>query len=169
MWGYWTQQIPCTNFYSMVMNNLFADGEWVHTLCQFTTTIRAASSEIRLKLWVPPSCKHRDIDRSLDVISKKPPNANKSPPKDPWKNWPATANLGDLPAPITQSQDVSKMIIENERVILRKDHSVHHVFLTLLQACLCNTILLEMGYRDGKMRYWDFFLSIPVTVQETLD
>lgn len=61
------------------------------------------------------------------------------------------------------------MIIENEGVILKKDHSVHHVFLTLLPACLCNTILLEMGYRDRKMRYWDFFLSIAVTVQETLD
>lgn len=52
------------------------------------------------------------------------------------------------------------MIIENRGVILKKDHSVHYMFLILLQACLCNTLLLEMGYGDRKMRYWDFFLSI---------
>lgn len=140
------------------MNNLFADGEWVHTLCQFAMTIRTASSEIRLKLWMLPSCKQ--IDRSLDVISKNNLNANKSPPKDPWKNCPGTANLEGLSASITQSQDVSKMIIESRGVILKKDCSVHHMFLTQLQACLCSIILLEMGYIDKKKSFYPFSLSI---------
>lgn len=96
----------------------------------------------------------------LDVISKKNPNASKSPPKDPWKNCPGTANLGDLSASITQSQDVSKMIIENRGVILKKDCSVHHMVLTQLQACLCNIILLEMGHRDKKKPFYPFSLSM---------
>lgn len=89
MWGYWRQQVPCTNFYSMVMNNLFADGEWVRTLCQFTTTIRTASSEIKMKLWVLPSCKHQDIDRSVDVISKKNPECWQKPTKRSLKQLPS--------------------------------------------------------------------------------
>jgi len=68
-WEYRRQQNPCTNFYSVFMNYLFTDSEWVHVLCQFTPAIRTAFSEIRLKLWVLPSCMHQDVDRSLDVIS----------------------------------------------------------------------------------------------------
>lgn len=75
---------------------------------------------------------------------------------------PATASLGDLPSSITQ--EVSKMITECRGVILRKDQSVHSMFLP--QACLCNKILLEMGCKD---RWTCSYQHLVLTVQEALN